>query len=262
LNAETYWVVVNAANINKDFNHLKAQTGNFKVTLEDVSPETGLLALQGPRAVEVARKLFPEALDLKYYRFLKNDAGWIIARTGYTGEDGFEIFLPSKDAARLWESFEREDVWPIGLGARDTLRLEVGFSLYGHELSDELFPLETFSAFAVDRDHRFLGAEKALQKPRYLPIALVGSTPKPMRADETILWEGVRVGKLTSGSTAPLLRQGIGLGLVDAAKVPNPLPKDAVFLLESGGKSREAVLTKTPFVSTARVKGADKSYTK
>ncbi len=262
LNDETYWVVVNASNMEKDFAHLSALATSFDVTLKNVSDATGLIAIQGPQAVQIAQQLFPEAVSLKYYRFMKNERGWIIARTGYTGEDGFEIFLPSAETPALWDALAAKGVMPIGLGARDTLRLEVGFSLYGHELSDTLRPSETYSAFAFDAAHTCHGAEAARAPARYLPIALIGATPKPMRAEEKILWNGQIVGSLTSGSVSPARKLGIGLGLIEVEKVPPTLPESAVFMLESGGKSREAVLTKTPFVSTPRVKGATKAAEK
>jgi aminomethyltransferase len=187
--------------------------------------------------------------------------GWIVARTGYTGEDGFEIFLPNHEALPLWNELETKGAVPIGLGARDTLRLEVGFPLYGHELTESLFPMETFSAFAVDLKNEFLGAETARRKPRFLPIAIETSTPKPLRAEEKLFLGQKLVGKVTSGSISPVRRIGIGLALLEVSKLNNE-PKEAVFLLESAGKPREAVRTSTPFVETPRVKKKQKGTEK
>ena len=260
-NAETYWMVVNASNIDKDFNHVKKTASGFKVEVENVSASTALIALQGPKAVEIISKFLPEAPQLKYYHFGVSKKQWIYGRTGYTGEDGFEIFLPPSDALELWVSFEKMGILPIGLGARDTLRLEVGFPLYGHELSDQLLPLETFSAFAVDLTKNFLGAEKARAKPRHKPVALVGSNPKPMRADESVYWGDKKVGIVTSGSTSPIKKLGIALALIDATACETVKNGD-IFMLESAGKQREAVVTTLPFVATSRVKGSKPAATK
>ncbi|MBN8553876.1 MAG: glycine cleavage system aminomethyltransferase GcvT [Deltaproteobacteria bacterium] len=260
--SENYWVVVNASNIDKDFAHMKSLSSGFQVTLEDVSEKTALIAIQGPRAVEIMKDIFPQALELKYYAFYQPKNGWIVGRTGYTGEDGFEVFLPVEEAMNFWMQLEKKGGLPIGLGARDTLRLEVGFPLYGHELSDQLRPMETFSAFATNLNSSFVGVEKARLAPRYKAVAVQSQTPKPMRADESLFWNGKRVGWLTSGSTSPVKKVGIGLALIDLSQINVPLETGFIFMLESGGKQREAVLTATPFVTTARVQGAKKSLKK
>ncbi|MDB5038657.1 MAG: Glycine cleavage system protein [Bacteriovoracaceae bacterium] len=252
--ADKYWMVVNASNVTKDFAHLRELSKSFKVSLEDVSEQTALIAIQGPKAVELFSKIVPKSENLKYYSFMMSSNGWLVARTGYTGEDGFEIFLPNKEALSLWNEFESKDVVPIGLGARDTLRLEVGFPLYGHELSEKLRPMETFSAFATDLKNEFCGVEKARLPNRYLPIAVETSTPKPLRADEKLFLDSKPVGWITSGSISPLRRVGIGLALVDLSLLKSPLSNDAIFVLESAGKAREAVRTLPPFVGTPRVK--------
>ena len=260
--AETYWVVVNASNIKKDFDHMKALKSGFQVTLENVSELTALIAIQGPKAVKVIEDIFPPALGLKYYGFYQPKSGWIVGRTGYTGEDGFEIFLPAEEALDFWLLLEKKGALPIGLGARDTLRLEVGFPLYGHELSEQLRPMETFSAFATNLNSNFVGVEKARLTPRYKAVAVQSQTPKPMRVEESLFWNGKRVGWLTSGSTSPIKKIGIGLALIDLSQINIPLEPGFIFMLESGGKQREAVLTATPFVITARVQGAKKSLKK
>ncbi len=249
-----YWVVVNASNIEKDFRHLSRLASQFKVELKNVSSETALIAIQGPKAADLIKKLIPETAPLKYYSFLETPQKWIVARTGYTGEDGFEVFLPPHDALELWNTFEKNDVVPIGLGARDTLRLEVGFSLYGHELSENLHPNETFSAFAADQHTPHFGATASRVPPRHLAVAIETKTPKPIRAEEALFLEGKRLGWVTSGSISPLKKVGIGLALIDIKALNQPLAKDAIFMLESGGKQREAVRTELPFVSTPRVK--------
>jgi aminomethyltransferase len=191
---QKYWVVVNASNMEKDFALISTATNQFDVTLKNVSEETALIALQGPKAVDLIKQINPTALSLKYYHFLEEPNGRIIARTGYTGEDGFEIFLPESKALELWKFFEERDAVPIGLGARDTLRLEVGFPLYGHELSDSLYPHETFSAFAVEKGGSFRGSKGLSLSPRFLPVAVKGTNPKPIRAHDRLILNGQFVG--------------------------------------------------------------------
>jgi aminomethyltransferase len=249
--ASKYWVVVNASNIQKDFQHLQKAAKAFNVSLQDVSEKTALIAVQGPKAAELFSKLIEGSDQLRYYSFMTTNNNWIVGRTGYTGEDGFEVFLPTSQALELWGELERHDVVPIGLGARDTLRLEVGFPLYGHELSEDLLPMETFSAFAVDLKNNFMGATQSRTAPRYIPIAVLTKSPKPIRSGEKLFLNSQQVGWITSGSMSPMLRTGMGLALVNA---DTPLHTDSIFLLDSAGKPREAVRTQTPFVETSRVK--------
>lgn len=255
---ENYWVVVNASNIDKDFNQLKSLSPKFRVTLENVSDATGLIALQGPKAVEMVAQIIPEATQLKYYHFMKATNGWIVGRTGYTGEDGFEIFLPTDQTLDLWKKLEGMKATPIGLGARDTLRLEVGFPLYGHELNEELRPNETFSAFAVDAKFNFHGCDEARKTPRYFPVAVYSKVSKPMREGDILLIAGKPVGRITSGSMSPIRREGVGLALLETSKCPNLPAPGTSLTIESAGKQREAFITTTPFVATARVKGSTK----
>lgn len=253
---DRYWIVVNASNIQKDFEHLKAQTQAFKVELQDVSEKTALIAVQGPKAAEIVEKILPGSNQLKYYQFQSPQKDWIVGRTGYTGEDGFEVFLPTNQASELWSELQKHSVMPIGLGARDTLRLEVGFALYGHELSDQLYPMETFSSFAVDLSADFVGSQGARKPPRYLTVALATDNPKPIRADDKIYLNGDLVGWITSGSTSPIKKVGIGLGLLNAEKLAKLSEKPRVFMLESGGKQRQSFSQDLPFVATARVKAS------
>ncbi len=252
---QKYWVVVNASNIEKDFNHLKTLATKFRVELVDVSPKTALIALQGPKSLEIMKALYPDALALKYYNFYQPKAEWIVARTGYTGEDGFEVFLPSHEARSLWDACLKLGAQPIGLGARDTLRLEVGFPLYGHELSDQLTPPETCASFACDLTRDFHGAAAAKRVPKFRPVALSVQNSKPFRADERLFLDGKDVGWITSGSVSPIKKTGMALALVEVAKLPPSNPNPKVFVLETGGKQREAFVQDLPFVATARVKG-------
>lgn len=250
---QRFLLVVNAANIQKDFAHLQSLAGSYDCALTDESANWALIAVQGPQSLEHLTKIFGSLSDLKYYGF-KEQGHHLLSRTGYTGEDGLEIFLPPEEAPVLWERLFSMGVLPIGLGARDTLRLEVGFPLYGHELSDQLYAHETFASFAVNKDSSFLGRQSLEQSPRYVPVALLGDNPKPMRAEEKLFWNDQEVGRLTSGSYSPALKRGMGLGLISTALDLRLLKEESIFMLESGGKRRQAFLTKPPFVETARVK--------
>ncbi len=182
-----YLMVVNAANIAKDLAHLQALAQGFKVELLDVSERTALLALQGPKAASLLQGLTDQDLSQKR----KNDvfsarvAGRParLARTGYTGEDGFELFLAPEDAEAVFEALLEVGARPCGLGARDTLRLEAGFPLYGHELTEETNPLCTPWAWVVKKEKDFLGKEAMLaQTCRERLVGLVLETGIPREA--------------------------------------------------------------------------------
>ena len=254
-NSEKYWMVVNASNLQKDFNHLKKlSTGYKNLALRDVSETTALIALQGPQAENLMNSLGFQVRELKYYHFITTDKNWIIGRTGYTGEDGFEIFLPPSEAPDLWRALEQKSVLPIGLGARDSLRLEVGFPLYGHELGEDLLAHETLSAFAIGADHNCLGSRSFEKPPRYIPGGFTGVTPKPLRAGEKVFLNDIEVGWLSSGSYSPQRKQGIGLGFLKLEKLPKKPLEELIFMLESGPKRREVKWELPPFVETRRAK--------
>jgi aminomethyltransferase len=234
LGEAVYLMVVNAANIAKDLDHLKALTRGFRVEVEDVSEATALLALQGPEAAAILQSL--TGADLSARR--KNDvfeaqvAGRParLARTGYTGEDGFELFLAPEDAEAVFEALLAAGARPCGLGARDTLRLEAGFPLYGHELTEATNPLCTPWAWVVKREKDFLGKEAMLASP--WPGKACGPGPgdgdspgrlrRPFRkgprgpGDQRGLLpafgEGDRPGLRGKGGRGPLLCGGQGAG--------------------------------------------------
>jgi aminomethyltransferase len=240
-----YLMVVNAANRKKDWDHLLRLKGGFRVELEDASEETALLALQGPKAAEVLQGLTEEDLSSRK----KNDtfpaqvAGRKarLARTGYTGEDGFEIFLRNEDAEAVFQALLDRGAAPAGLGARDSLRLEAGFPLYGHELTDETNPFCTPYAWVVKREKDFFGKEALLSGgcDRVL-VGLVLEEGIP-REGYRVLKEGREVGRVTSGGFSPVLGKGIALAYVEAQAEPP-------FLVEIRGQARPASLVKPPFV--------------
>src|SRR3712207_3480050 len=155
-NPEDFLVVVNAANREKDVAHFREHTGDLDVEIEDQSDDWALLALQGPKAGGILQPLTETDLSsLRYYRYAAGEVDGlyaVISRTGYTGEDGFELYVRPESAAPLWRRLVEGGAAPAGLGARDTLRLEAGMCLYGNELDPETTPLEAGIGFAVHLD--------------------------------------------------------------------------------------------------------------
>lgn len=263
VSTESYLVIVNASNIEKDFKHLSSLAQSFEVSVRNESDHWALIALQGPKAAERLTQLISQtqnaelaekAFSLGYYRFTQLSAGLWVARTGYTGEDGFELMIPASEAARYWQSLIELKCFPIGLGARDTLRLEVGFPLYGQELSEDRPAHESLASFAIRSPHDFIG-KTALEAPtRRLTIALVADNPKPMRAHEAVYRGDQRLGEVTSGSFSPILKKGMGLAEIEVSALAQAPREGDIFLLESGGKRREARVETLPLVETTRVK--------
>jgi aminomethyltransferase len=226
---DRYMVVVNASNIAKDFAWLKEHLP-AGVSLINRSDETALLAVQGPKAVDVVRGHLPErALELGYYRFTIGPifgAEGVISRTGYTGEDGFELYFHPRHAATVWEGLIEAGrpfgLEPVGLGARDTLRLEMGYMLYGNDITDETGPLEAGLGWTVKlkKSCNFLGREVLVrQKAEGLERKLVGFTLEGRRVprhDMVIERQGRVVGKVTSGTFSPSLEKPIGMGYVES----------------------------------------------
>jgi aminomethyltransferase len=222
--AGDYLIVVNASNREKDVEYFRAHTKDLDVEITDESDGWALLALQGPRAIELLQPLTDTDLSrIKYYRFVEGEVGVspvVFSRTGYTGEDGFEIFTRPQDAPALWRRLIEAGAAPVGLGARDTLRLEAGMCLYGHELDPETTPVEAGIGFVVhlDKEQEFIGQE-ALRTERQegLKKKLVGFKVEgrgiarhgyPVAVEEEI------VGVVTSGTHSPTLNEPIGLALV------------------------------------------------
>jgi len=221
---DDFLVVVNASNREKDLEHFRANTEDLDVEISDETVDWGLLALQGPEAEALLQELTETDLSaLKPFRFAEGevaDAQTIISRTGYTGEDGFELYLSSDDAPRVWRELLEAGATPAGLGARDTLRLEAGMCLYGNELDPETTPLEAGIGFAVhlDKEQEFIGQD-ALKKEKEegLRKKLVGFEVDGRgiaRHDYPIRVEEDTVGKVTSGTLSPTLNKAIGLALV------------------------------------------------
>jgi aminomethyltransferase len=221
---DDFLIVVNASNREKDVAHFQQNTGDLDVEVVDESDDWALLALQGPRAVELLQ-LFTETdlSSIKYYRYEVGEvegAYALISRTGYTGEDGFELFVRPDDAPRVWRRLVEAGAVPAGLGARDTLRLEAGMCLYGNELDAETTPLEAGIGFAVhlDKEQEFVGQEALRrEKEEGLRKKLVGFKVEGRgiaRHDYPVVVEGETVGHVTSGTMSPTLNEAVGLALV------------------------------------------------
>ncbi|MBI2608507.1 MAG: glycine cleavage system aminomethyltransferase GcvT [Deltaproteobacteria bacterium] len=258
INDEHFWLCVNASNIEKDFKWLEKHRPQ-NVIFTDISSEISLLALQGPNS-EVILELYCKSQNipfptLKPFRFsvIKNKTfDGMIAHTGYTGEKGYELFIKNGLAVELWKNLLKiggnYGIKPIGLGARDTLRLEMGYPLYGHELNQDITPLEAGLHFFVKLDKGpFIGCEKLLDQKqngcsKYLvPLELMEKGIA--REGYTIFSEDKKeIGKISSGTYSPLLKKSIALGFVKSN-----YKSDENFLIDIRGKWIKARKINLPF---------------
>ena len=224
-----YFLCVNAANREKDFQHIRGQN-RFETEVVDSGDNYTQLALQGPKAQTILQPLTPADLNaIKYYRFVFGKVlgvECLIARTGYTGEDGFELYFQPAHSEKLWhgllEAGKGHGLIPAGLGARNTLRLEAGFCLYGHEIDNTTTVWEAGLGWICKMDKgEFTGrAALAAQKERGLQHKLVGFEMRGRgiaRDGYPVLIEGREAGRVTSGSPAPFLHKNIGMAYVSVA---------------------------------------------
>ncbi|MPM94950.1 Aminomethyltransferase [bioreactor metagenome] len=256
-NEQEYFLVINAANIDKDWNWMKDNAAGFNVELTNLSDETAELALQGPLAETILSKLTDAPLsELRYYWFIPQitvaGKSVMVSRTGYTGEDGFEIYCHPQDAAYLWEAIMEAGrplgLMPAGLGCRDTLRFEAALPLYGHELSADITPIEAgIGKFVAANKGEFNGSNVLLQQKTtgaaHKVIGFVMTGRGIPRADYPVLCEGRKIGKVTTGSYAPSLGKNLGLALVETefSKVGQH------FDIEIRGKNISAEVIAKPF---------------
>jgi len=253
--ADRVWIVVNASNCAKDWAHINRYKGKFDVALHDRSDLTSLLALQGPKAQEVLQPLAPGVnLDaIGFYRFTVGAVAGVrclIARTGYTGEDGFELYHDPSDAEQLWHALidPASIVKPVGLGARDSLRLEMAYPLYGNDIDDETTPFEAGTGWTVKMDKPdFVGKEAlAAQLAKGLTRKLVGFKLLERgfpRHGYPVFVDGERFGEVRSGTVSPSVGEGIGTAYLPRA-VAKPGTK---FEVEIRGKRCPAEVVPTPF---------------
>ena len=247
-------MVVNGSNIEKDFAHISRYVGQFDASLDDISDRVALLALQGPQAAKILQKHTDTDLSqIKYYEFVTGTVAGVekvyISRTGYTGEDGFELYFPSEQAPKIWNALTASgDVIPAGLGARDSLRLEMGMALYGNDLDDTTTPLEASLGWLVKmKKGDFVGRDALVaQKERGLKRKLVGFTTAERafpRHGYPVYVNGARSGEIRSGTMSPTL--GIPIG---TAYVPPEFSGEGSALeIEIRGKRIPATVVKMPF---------------
>lgn len=258
INQETYRLVVNAATTEKDLDWIQTHALNYKVKIQPRN-DLAMLAIQGPKALDklkmcLSADMHQQVLQLKPFTALEWKS-WFIARTGYTGEQGVEIVLPNEDSVAFWERLVEQSIHPIGLGARDTLRLEAGLNLYGQDMDESVTPLESNLAWTVDLkdDARTFVGKAALlqQKKKGLSKQLVGVVLKEkgvlrphmvVYADES----GIdKLGTLTSGSFSPTLGTGIGFAQIK-------LGNQTACWIEMRGKYMAAQIVKPPFVKSGK----------
>ena len=253
-----YFVVVNASNIDKDWNHLQKYNEKFGAKLTNVSDQMSLIAIQGPKATETLQKLTDTNLsEIPYYHFTEGTvagvADVIISNTGYTGSGGFEIYFKNDDAVKLWDALtdagQEFGLIPCGLASRDTLRLEKGFCLYGNDIDDTTSPMEAGLGWITKFDKDFVDKETfAKQKEEGVTRKLVGFEMQeraiPRHDYPVVDTDGNVIGKVTSGTMSPMRNVGIGLAYV--AKPHFKVGSD--IFIQIRNKSVPAKVVKTPFV--------------
>lgn len=268
IDSVTYLLVVNASNIQKDWDFLCEQAAvdglEIGKELYNASDEIAQLAIQGPKAMDIVQKLCDEPVkDMEYYTFKKvNIAGIkdaILSITGYTGSGGCEIYIANEDADKLWkavfEAGEEYGVKSIGLGARDTLRLEMGYCLYGNDIDETTSPIEAGLGWITKftEGKNFIDREKMEQLKASGPTRkLVGFTMVergiPRHGYAITDAQGTEIGQVTSGTMSPSLKEGIGMGYV---KIPFSKPGEEIFI-EIRGKKIKAKVSSLPFYKESK----------
>lgn len=254
-----YMLVVNASNIDKDWAWIN-QHNHFDARLINISDQTALLAVQGPKADEILQALTPVRLDnIPYYHFLRGPLGEvdnvIISATGYTGAGGFELYVDNKHAAYLWDAIieagREHGLLPAGLGARDTLRLEMGYALYGSDIDDTTSPLDAGLGWITKLNKGdFVGREqiqahKVAGSQRRLVGFVLEERRAPRHGYPIVDENGQPIGEVTSGTHSPNLDQPIGMGYVPIEKATS----GTIIYIEAGRKQLPAKVIKPPFVS-------------
>jgi aminomethyltransferase len=255
-NQDAYMLVVNASNIEKDWNWIKKYNSK-NVEMHNISDKTSLLAVQGPRAVDTLQPLTDMNLrGMEYYSFSKGRFAGInnvlVSATGYTGAGGFEVYFENADAEHIWnaifESGKAFGIRPIGLGARDTLRLEMGFCLYGNDIDDTTSPIEAGLGWITKFSKEFTNsAALKEQKEKGVMRKLVGfemiDRGIPRHDYEIVNVQGENIGKVTSGTQSPSLQKAIGMGYVK----PEFAKEGSEIFISVRDKKLKAKVVKVPF---------------
>jgi aminomethyltransferase len=255
-------LVVNASNRDKILKWITPHLADFPtVTVSDRTELTAMIAVQGPKAMEVCKRLFRfDPTRLKYYRATITDQfskPVIFSRTGYTGEDGFELIVRAEEAKRIWENIllagRDEGFAPAGLGARDTLRLEASMPLYGHELDETIDPISAGLSFACNLENRSFIGDRALRDisasgPSRLRIGLLPEGKRPAREGCRVLSaDGEAIGTITSGGPSPTLGHPVAMAYVDVTHA-----KDPCYQIDIRGKTVAAKPTVMPFYKRSK----------
>src|ERR1051326_1445190 len=255
--ANEYYLVVNASNIEKDWNWIEKHN-TFGVEMKNMSDDMSLFAVQGPKAISTLQKLTDIDLSkMEYYSFAGGKMAGIddviISNTGYTGAGGFEIYVWNKDAAKMWDAImeagKEFGIKPIGLGARDTLRLEMGFCLYGNDIDDTTSPIEAGLGWITKFTKDFTNSKSLKeQKEKGVSKKLVGfemiDRGIPRHDYEITDASGNNIGKVTSGTQSPSLNKGIGMGYVK----PEFSKIDSEIFIKVRDKNLKAKVVKIPFL--------------
>ncbi|MCS7204164.1 MAG: glycine cleavage system aminomethyltransferase GcvT [Leptospiraceae bacterium] len=257
-NQYSFFLIVNAANTQKIYDYLRNEKKEHQVEIQNLSEEISMIALQGPKAEEIAVEVFPTQKnyikELQYYHFIDveySNSTLRIARTGYTGEDGFEFLSEHSVILELWETFFKKGVIPCGLGARDSLRLEAVYPLYGNELDEEKTPIESGIGWVVkEKEISYYGKEKLLlqkkSNPEKMVIPFLMSDFAIPRKGNLVFdpTSGLEIGVVLSGSYSPILKKGIGTAFLPFLyKEP-----EKEIHIEIRGKKQRAYTIKPPFV--------------
>ena len=254
--SEKYLLIVNASNILKDWEWINKQNIKFNSLIVNLSDKLSLLAVQGPKAQALCQKFTSEDLSLlpNYSFIISSFAGIeniIISKTGYTGSGGFELYIPNKNAIDIWDALfncKGFDLKPIGLAARDTLRIEMGYCLYGNDIDEETSPEEANLRWITKVDTSFIGHEiidKQIKKGsqrKLIGFKLIEKSI-PRSGYEVFDINSKLIGKVTSGTFSPVLKKGIGLAYLDSVNI-----KDDLIYIKIRNNLSKAEIVKTPFI--------------
>lgn len=257
IDEQTYMLVVNASNIDKDWEWINRHN-DVGAELINISDKTALFAVQGPKATDTLQNLTDLDLStMSYYTFSKGTFAGVdnvlISATGYTGAGGFEIYVNNEDAKKVWDAIFREGeaygIKPIGLGARDTLRLEMGFCLYGHEIDENISPLEAGLGWVTKFTKEFINSENLKSEKEAGPTnKLIGfeliDRGIARQGYDIVDEAGNQIGKVTSGTQSPTLKKSIGMGYVPA----NLAKEGNTIYISIRNNSIKAIITKPPFI--------------
>ena len=256
LEEKKYMLVVNAANIEKDLSWLKKHAQHYDISINDISEETSLIALQGPKSIEILSKLADfDPASIPFYHFKEASLCGkkvIVSATGYTGAGGFEIYLPNHFALEIWESLFTKDsrgiLKPAGLAARDTLRLEMGYCLYGNDIDEKSSPLEAGLGWATSLKKDFIGVDlireqkqKGISRKRVGILMQDKMIPRSGYLVEDL--KGNFLGEITSGTRSPILERGIAMAYIpiDQAKTGEEV------LVTHRNRKSKGIIAKLPF---------------